>query len=468
MTLNLALRSEAQEIATARIEDLPGGGHLAKFINELFLDTNTDDFEGTLVVQAIGGKVAATALELGPQAGQFTTLPVISSENGTNEITDAHKLQSYGKLPLHFEVNRGQIDNNVKFLARGLSSTLHFTSSEVIIAFKDCQSKACTDTRSSGDGFLRPTESETASGSGRGAFVTKIDATGSGLTYSTFLNAKTNAIALDPTGAVYVTGLTQPNFPTTPGAFQMTQTVRAPQTAFVTKISEGKKLYLAQFGNGQGFVSDTVLTNHSTETVSGRIDFFGDDGLPLPVGLAASGDEGNLLLTGALTSKAASSVDFSIAPLDAKTFSSDGQGDLLAGSVLVSADNNLGGVVRFGIPDVGIAGVGQSQPVSGFIVSVRREVGGINTGIAIQNTGGQPLTLNLTVRTPGGGEVATKTIENFPGGGHLARFIYELFPSRDFEGTLIVETRRGKISATALELGPKPGEFTTLPVTPLK
>ena len=38
--------------------------------------TDTNDFEGTLVVEVTGGEVAATALELGNQPGQFTTLPV--------------------------------------------------------------------------------------------------------------------------------------------------------------------------------------------------------------------------------------------------------------------------------------------------------------------------------------------------------------------------------------------------------
>jgi len=46
----------------------------------LFPFADTSDFQGTLVVQVTGGKVAATALELGTQAGEFTTLPVTSLE----------------------------------------------------------------------------------------------------------------------------------------------------------------------------------------------------------------------------------------------------------------------------------------------------------------------------------------------------------------------------------------------------
>ncbi|MDA2938535.1 hypothetical protein MYX75_09770 [Acidobacteria bacterium AH-259-A15] len=38
----------------------------------------------------------------------------------------------------------------------------------------------------------------------------------------------------------------------------------------------------------------------------------------------------------------------------------------------------------------------------------------------------------------------------------------------DFQGTLVVEVTGRKVSATALELGTEPGQFTTLPVTPLQ
>ena len=69
---------------TRTIEDFPAGGQLAQFIGGggevLFPDADTDDLEGTLVVGVTGGKVAATALELGTQAGQFTTLPVTPLE----------------------------------------------------------------------------------------------------------------------------------------------------------------------------------------------------------------------------------------------------------------------------------------------------------------------------------------------------------------------------------------------------
>ncbi len=155
-----------------------------------------------------------------------------------------------------------------------------------------------------------------------------------------------------------------------------------------------------------------------------------------------------------------------------------------AGAVVVTSDNPLGGVIRFSIPGIGIAGVGASQPLSEFIIPVRRKAGGINTGVAIYNTESTPVQIALKLHealgqiTPTGLEalqdgepIATTSIEDFPAGGHVAKFINELFPDTDtnnFEGTLVVQVTGGKVAATALELGTQPGEFTTLPVTALQ
>ena len=66
------------------IEDFPANGHLAQFLGGagevLFPDANTENFQGTLVVRVTGGNVAAAALELGTQTGEFTTLPVTPLE----------------------------------------------------------------------------------------------------------------------------------------------------------------------------------------------------------------------------------------------------------------------------------------------------------------------------------------------------------------------------------------------------
>src|SRR5438445_6967106 len=83
------------------------------------------------------------------------------------------------------------------------------------------------------------------------AFVTKLNPTGSGLVYSTYLGGSFEDVALDIAVDVsenaYVTGNTQSsNFPTTPGAFQ---TMLGGDDAFVTKLN----------ATGSGFVYSTYL-----------------------------------------------------------------------------------------------------------------------------------------------------------------------------------------------------------------
>src|SRR5882762_4770693 len=47
--------------------------------------------------------------------------------------TDARVTESYGKLPLHFEANRGQTDKDVHFLSRGPGYSLYLTASEAVL-----------------------------------------------------------------------------------------------------------------------------------------------------------------------------------------------------------------------------------------------------------------------------------------------------------------------------------------------
>jgi uncharacterized protein (TIGR03437 family) len=89
-------------------------------------------------------------------------------------------------------------------------------------------------------------------------FVTKLNATGTALVYSTYLGGKmhagnppaydqVNAIAVDPTGYAYVAGQTESvDFPVTPGAFQTI--LPGFSQAFVTKLTpDGSALVYSTF-----------------------------------------------------------------------------------------------------------------------------------------------------------------------------------------------------------------------------
>jgi hypothetical protein len=92
---------------------------------------------------------------------------------------------------------------------------------------------------------------ETTGTGGVDAFVTKINAAGNALVYSTYLRGATGTgVAVDANGNAYVTGDSQSlDFPTTAGAFQTTQ---SGYDTFITKLNAtGSALvYSSRFGGG--------------------------------------------------------------------------------------------------------------------------------------------------------------------------------------------------------------------------
>ncbi len=240
------------------------------------------------------------------------------------------------------------------------------------------------------------------------------------------------------------------------------------------RLHEDSRLYFAQFGNGEGLTSEVVLINPSRSTTAvGRIEFFDGEGAPFSIAQAVKA--AIVLSSQIISGEAPNTFEFSIAPLGTVSIATDGRGDLAAGSAAVTSETPVSGVIRFSTPDVGIAGVGPSQALTGFVVPVRRQSGVINTGIAIHNVGVQAVRLELTLRDSQGQVVAESNIGNFAGRGHLARFIggtddafFTQVDTDDFEGTVVVKVKGGRAAATSLELGTQPGEFTTMPVTPLQ
>ncbi|MFZ3332316.1 MAG: SBBP repeat-containing protein [Candidatus Acidiferrales bacterium] len=102
-----------------------------------------------------------------------------------------------------------------------------------------------------------PTTAGAFEGTCCGAFVTKINASGSALVYSTFLNGAEDdgiaSIAVDASGNAYVTGGTSSaNFPTTAGAFQTT--LNGSTNAFVTKFNpRGSALVYSTYLGGSTY-----------------------------------------------------------------------------------------------------------------------------------------------------------------------------------------------------------------------
>ena len=207
----------------------------------------------------------------------------------------------------------------------------------------------------------------------------------------------------------------------------------------------------ATFGNGLTLSSDVVLYNpHEVRTTEGTVVFKDSDGNELDPALLLADDDAN----------------FSIPPLGTMTLSSTGEGDLISGSVWVTSNNDVSGVVRFSLPGTGIAGVSTSIPGKKLIAPVRRQ-GTVNTGVAVLNAGNEKVAVTIELKNEVGDILGTAGLD-LEGMASTARFIDQLFPEVDtseFQGTVCVRAEEGSVAVIAIEQGSSPGEFTTLPVT---
>ncbi len=102
------------------------------------------------------------------------------------------------------------------------------------------------------------TTNKTTAGGGTNVFVTKMNATGTALVYSTYLGGTVSdfgyAIAVDGSGNAYITGNTEShNFPTTTYAYQTSNKETLGATGFVSKLnSTGTTLLYSTYLGGSG------------------------------------------------------------------------------------------------------------------------------------------------------------------------------------------------------------------------
>ena len=152
-------------------------------------------------------------------------------------------------------------------------------------------------------------------------------------------------------------------------------------------------LDFAHFGNGSAISSDIVLVNLAATPIRPAVYFYDKAGeLIDPASVVDIGDNLEATDYGAVT------LHSELAPLGEVTISTNGRGDTVTGSVKVISDgphSPIGGVLRFDVPGVGVAGVGASQAVRNAIFPARRRAGGIDTGAALRNLSEKELTLTL-------------------------------------------------------------------------
>ena len=224
-------------------------------------------------------------------------------------------------------------------------------------------------------------------------------------------------------------------------------------------------LDFAHFANGDGLTSDLVFVNVGTQPIRPAVYFYDKEG-----DLIAA--ESVVDITGDLEIRedGGLSILTEMEPLGVLTISTHGRGALVSGSVRVVADGPIGGVLRFDLPGVGVAGVGASSPVRDAVFPVRRREGGINTGVAIHNLGSSAELVRCELMREG----VLRAAASIPleANGQSSWFIDEVFTgadTSDFVGSVHCDAAGpGMFTAVALELDAVSRSFTTLPVFPAR
>ena len=236
-------------------------------------------------------------------------------------------------------------------------------------------------------------------------------------------------------------------------------------------------LDFAHFVNGT-WITDLVFLNLSTEASRPAPTPFHTAILPSRPAIYFYDTEGNPIaaesvvdITGGLeiTEDGALTVRSEMEPLGALTISTHGRGALVSGSVRVVSEGPIGGMLRFEHPDLGVAGVGASPPVSDALFPVRRQEGGITTGVALHNLESSAGLVHCDLMREGvlldGASIPLEA------NGQTSWLIDQAFPgtdTSDFAGSVRCDAvGEGLFTAVALEMDPGTRIFTTLPVVPV-
>ncbi len=218
------------------------------------------------------------------------------------------------------------------------------------------------------------------------------------------------------------------------------------------------KLYFAQFGDGLGLLASEIILVSLDPQMETRADVIlkGQDGGPLPVDL-----------NGAVVNGLLQNV---VVPAQGKLIlTTDGEGDLVVGSVTICSNKPLAGVIVFS-GAVGLAGVQSSEAQRGFVAPIRAVGVQIRTGIAVVNL--EEIAVRLTLELVGdNGEVLATAEVVLAAMGQLSAFVDEAqqFPwdqavdFSDFDGTMRASAD-GWVAATVVQT--RPDQFATQPVAP--
>ena len=223
-------------------------------------------------------------------------------------------------------------------------------------------------------------------------------------------------------------------------------------------------LDFAHFANGTGITSEMVLVNAAPHPIRPAIYFYDQQGhLIDPDSVVDVTGDLEVAEDGSL------SVLTEMEPLGELTISTHGQGELVSGSVKVLSDGPIGGMVRYSVPEIGVAGVGTSTPVRDALFPARRQAGGIRTAAALHNLGAEAMGVSCRLMIAG---VALEEVEiPLEANGQTSWFIEEAFTTTDtsdFLGSVrCTAPGRGRFTAIAVEMDAAQRIFNTLSVVPV-
>lgn len=217
-----------------------------------------------------------------------------------------------------------------------------------------------------------------------------------------------------------------------------------------------KKLFFTQFGDGaEGgaslFSQLVLVVLDPSKAANVTVLLKNPDGSPMTVdlnGVEVVGETQLLIPVGGI-----------------RILATDGVGKLQRGSVTVTSDVPLSGVVLFG-GSVGFAGVASSVPLTKVVTPIQAATPGVNTGIAMMGLG-VPQLLQLELFDAEGQSAGKTEFELVTGEEQDARFVDQFAWDKavdftDFTGSLVIcgESEFGAVSILL-----RPGQFATLPVS---
>jgi hypothetical protein len=217
-------------------------------------------------------------------------------------------------------------------------------------------------------------------------------------------------------------------------------------------------LYFPQIADGGGYRTNLILVNPSASAASAKLEFFRDDGEPMPVPVNGVPEI---------------SYTLNVAARGVAHLLTDGTSPgIRVGWVRVTSTAAVGGAAIFQSWDgdrlTSEAGVASSPPASRFLGYVE-SLGDAESGLALSNPNPVAVDVRCNLRNASGQIVAAATF-SLPPMGHVARFFTQWFPEKfgEFEGTLEV-VATAPVAGVALRYDNAIADvFATLPVMVLR